>query len=219
MVDVIADAAAQTGTGSWMVTEAMALGVPVPTVAEAVAARSLSAMTGVRRAVAAGAKPAAAIADDAFIAAVGDALLGSIVASHAQGFAVIHAAAGHHGWPVREAAVATIWRKGCIIQSRLLDDVASAYRRQPDLPVLLLDDEIGALVAGAEEGWRDTVVSAVRSGLPVPAMASALAWHDAFRSARLWTALTQAQRDLFGAHTYARTDRPGKFHTDWPEVE
>jgi len=24
-----------------------------------------------------------------------------------------------------------------------------------------------------------------------------------------------AQRDLFGAHTYARIDRPGVFHSDW----
>jgi len=219
LVDVIADAAAQTGTGSWMVTEAMELGVPVPTVAEAVAARSLSAMADVRRAMAAGTEPAPLSADEAFISAVGDALLASLIASYAQGFAVIRAAAARYGWPVREETVAAIWRRGCIVQSQFLENIAAAYRRRPDLPLLLLDDGIAAPIAGAEAGWRRTVAAAVQAGLPVPAMASALAWYDGLRSGRLWTALTQAQRDLFGAHTYARTDRPGRFHTDWPEVE
>jgi 6-phosphogluconate dehydrogenase len=27
--------------------------------------------------------------------------------------------------------------------------------------------------------------------------------------------LIQAQRDLFGAHTYERVDRAGIFHSDW----
>jgi 6-phosphogluconate dehydrogenase len=27
--------------------------------------------------------------------------------------------------------------------------------------------------------------------------------------------LTQAQRDLFGSHTYKRVDREGVFHTEW----
>jgi len=27
--------------------------------------------------------------------------------------------------------------------------------------------------------------------------------------------LIQAQRDIFGAHTYKRTDKKGSFHTEW----
>ena len=37
------------------------------------------------------------------------------------------------------------------------------------------------------------------------------------RSKRLSTALTQSQRDFFGAHTYGRVDKPGVFHTLWAE--
>ena len=94
--------------------------------------------------------------------------------------------------------------------------IADAFKKHPDLAVLLQDGDIKQLVGDAEEGWRDTVAAAVLAGLPVPAMASALGYLDALRSERLWTALTQAQRDLFGAHTYRRTDRDGRFHTDWP---
>ena len=38
---------------------------------------------------------------------------------------------------------------------------------------------------------------------------------DALRRDRLPAALIQALRDNFGAHTYARTDREGTFHTLW----
>jgi 6-phosphogluconate dehydrogenase len=115
--------------------------------------------------------------------------------------------------------VAAVWRKGCIIQSHLLRRIADAWRRNPDLPILLLDEGLWELLRAAEPGWRRTIAAATEAGFPAPAMSSALAWYDALRSDRLWTALTQAQRDLFGAHTYARIDRPGRFHTDWPEVE
>ena len=97
--------------------------------------------------------------------------------------------------------------------------IAEAYDRTPNMAILLQDGAIGATIVDAEEGWRDTVASAVLAGLPVPAMASALAYLDALRSNRLWTSLTQAQRDLFGAHTYRCIDREGRFHTDWPDTD
>ena len=218
ILDVIHDAADQTGTGRWMVSEAMDLGVPVPTIAEAVAARSLSGASDARAALNTPRDQPVDMKDDSMIAAISDALLGSIICCYVQGFATIRAAAARYDWPIEGAAVAGVWRKGCIIQSDLLVPIADAYNRNPDMAVLLQDEAIGAMIADAEEGWRDTIASAVLAGLPVPAMASALSYLDALRSNRLWTALTQAQRDLFGAHTYRRIDREGRFHTDWPEV-
>jgi len=74
-------------------------------------------------------------------------------------------------------------------------------------------------VAEAEPGWRRTVGRAIAAGIPVPAYSSALAFYDAFRSARLPANLIQAQRDSFGAHTYERIDEPrGQFfHSTWEE--
>jgi len=217
--NVIHDAADQTGTGRWLVAEAMDLGVPVPTIAEAVAARSLSGSSEARAALVAAQEKPVEMEDNGPIAVIGDALLGSIVCSYAQGFATIRAAAARYAWPAQSANIARIWRKGCIIQSRLLVPIAEAYDRTPDMAILLQDEAIGATIVDAEEGWRNTVASAVLAGLPVPAMASALAYLDALRSNRLWTSLTQAQRDLFGAHTYRRIDREGRFHTNWPDTD
>ena len=216
LLDIIHDAADQTGTGRWLVAEAMDLGVPAPTIAEAVAARSLSGAADARAGLVTKRGPPVDMEDDGLADAIGDSLLGTILCAYAQGFSVIRAASARYEWHVDCAAVARIWRKGCIIQSGLLEPIASALGSDPDLALLLQDATVKPMLDEAEEGWRDIVAAAVLSGLPVPAMASALGYLDALRSERLWTALTQAQRDLFGAHTYRRTDREGRFHTDWP---
>ena len=59
------------------------------------------------------------------------------------------------------------------------------------------------------------VSQAVLAGIPVPGLSGSLAYYDSYRSARLPANLIQGQRDLFGAHTYERTDQPGIFHSDW----
>jgi len=72
-------------------------------------------------------------------------------------------------------------------------------------------------VLSAQSAWRRVVAEAVRQGIPVPAMSSALAFFDGYRNASLPANLLQAQRDYFGAHTYQRIDKPrGEyFHTNW----
>jgi 6-phosphogluconate dehydrogenase len=47
---------------------------------------------------------------------------------------------------------------------------------------------------------------------------SALSYYDAYRTERLPANLLQAQRDYFGAHTYQRLDKLGKFHTQWSKA-
>jgi 6-phosphogluconate dehydrogenase len=78
-----------------------------------------------------------------------------------------------------------------------------------------MDSEIGQIVETRQQALREIVQIAVQHGVPVPALSSALAYFDSYRTARLPANLIQAQRDHFGAHTYQRVDKPGTFHTDW----
>jgi 6-phosphogluconate dehydrogenase len=213
LIDVIDDAAAQTGTGQWCVAEAMVLGVAVPSIAAAVAARSLSGMADVRTMLQR--QGAAEIAP--MIDGLGDALLGSFLSAYAQGFSIIHAASHQYGWSIDCRAVARIWRRGCIIQGALLDPIGTAFRTRPDLSCLLMDDAINDMMTEALPGWRQSVVSAMEAALPVPVLAASLTWRDALATPRLWTALIQGQRDLFGAHGLRRTGREGTFHGNWPD--
>jgi 6-phosphogluconate dehydrogenase len=131
--------------------------------------------------------------------------------------ALLRIASAEYRWGVDLREIARIWKGGCIIRARLLDTIMLAFERAPDLTNLLIDANISARVHDAEVGWRRTVEMATAHGIPVPAMSASLAYFDSYRTAVLPQNLTQAQRDLFGAHTYQRVDRPDAafVHTDW----
>jgi 6-phosphogluconate dehydrogenase len=145
------------------------------------------------------------------------ALYAAKLASYAQGFLLMEAAARENGWDLNFSEIAGIWRGGCIIRSSFLNDVAGAFAQKPPPSNLFLAPAFAESLALCDGAWRRTVAAAVTAGIPVPAMSSGLSWVDAFRSPRLPAALIQAQRDCFGAHGYERTDRPrGEFfHSDW----
>ncbi len=218
-VDVVLDQAEQKGTGRWTVQNALDLGVPVTGIAEATFARGLSGAVPQREAARA-ALPAHAqewsVPDEAaFIDDVRAALYASKVVAYSQGFDQIAAASAEYGWGIDRGAMARIWRGGCIIRARFLDRITQAYERDPQLPLLLADPYFATIVGDGLGAWRRVVAAAATHGVPAPAFSSSLAYYDAVRANRLPAALTQAQRDFFGAHTYRRTDRAGTFHTDW----
>ncbi len=223
LVDLVVDQAEQKGTGRWTVQSALDLGVPVSGIAEAVFARALSGhaeQRGPARGVLTGPTGGSLgeVGDDErqqYVDDVRQALYASKLVAYAQGFDQIRVASEQYGWDVDEGAMATIWRGGCIIRAKFLDRIREAYDRDADLPSLLVDDYFSRVVADAQEAWRRVVVSAVELGVPVPGFASALAYYDGLRRERLPASLVQGLRDLFGAHTYARVDREGTFHTLW----
>ncbi|MFD4367567.1 NADP-dependent phosphogluconate dehydrogenase [Rhodococcus sp. NPDC058521] len=218
LVDVIVDAAEQKGTGRWTVKSALDLGVPVTGIGEAVFARALSGSRAQRKAavgLASGTladRPADAAG---FTEDIRQALYASKVVAYAQGFDQIAAGSAEYGWDVNPADLATIWRGGCIIRARFLNRIKDAYDENPQLPSLILAPYFRHAIETAIDSWRRVVSTATLLGIPVPAFASSLSYYDALRAERLPAALTQGQRDFFGAHTYERTDAEGKFHTLW----
>jgi len=221
MVDVILDAAGQKGTGKWTSQSALDLGVPLSIITESVFARFLSAMKEERIAaskVLKGPKAAPFQGDKAaFVESVRKALFASKICSYAQGFAQMRAASEEFGWNLRYGDIAMIFRGGCIIRARFLQNIKDAYDRDPQLRNLLLDPYFQGVVESYQDAWREVVATAVRYGVPVPSFSSALAYYDSYRSERLPANLLQAQRDYFGAHTFKRVDKEGVFHHNWLE--
>lgn len=221
MVDVIMDKAGQKGTGKWTSQSALDLGVPLSIITESVFARFLSAMKEEREQASAllkgpEAKPLDLNRDD-FIEQVRRALYASKICSYAQGFAQMRAASDHYGWDLQYGEIAKIFRGGCIIRARFLQNITDAYERNPGLANLLLDTYFQSAVEKYQDAWRKVIAIAVQRGIPVPAFSSALAYYDAYRTARLPANLLQAQRDYFGAHTFERVDKEGSFHYEWME--
>ena len=218
LVDVILDKAGQKGTGRWASENALELGVPTPTINAAVEARIISAYKDERvRAAEVLQGPSGRYQGDrdAFIDAVGDALYAAKICSYAQGFALLRAASHEYDYNLNYSELARIWRGGCIIRARFLDDVRAAFAEDPELPNLLLAPFFREAVATRQEAWRHVVRTAIELGIPTPAFSASLAYFDSYRSARLPANLIQAQRDYFGAHTYERVDKEGVFHTEW----
>jgi 6-phosphogluconate dehydrogenase len=151
----------------------------------------------------------------AFIRDLRDALYAAKICSYAQGFALLRAASQEYDYNLNYGELARIWRGGCIIRAAFLNDICAAFERNPDLSNLLMDAEFCEAVQQRQAALRRVIQTAVANGVPCLAFSSALAYFDAYRTARLPANLTQAQRDYFGAHTYRRIDKEGSFHTEW----
>jgi 6-phosphogluconate dehydrogenase len=217
LVDAILDQAGQKGTGRWTVMAAAELGVPIPTIAAAVDARSQSAARAQRL------RAATAFGDRRSpLGGVGpadlkDALYASKIASYAQGFAMLARASAERDYGTDLSEVARIWTAGCIIRARFLERVRQAFRTEPGLEMLALSADFAGELQRRQTAFRGVVAAASAAGFPIPGLSASLAWFDTLRMARGSAALIQAQRDYFGSHTYERLDRPGtKVHTDWP---
>jgi 6-phosphogluconate dehydrogenase len=214
-VDVVLDQAEQKGTGRWTVQTALDLGVPVSGIAEAVFARSLSGHADLRQAARGLPGPTRFKLESRFADDVEKALYASKIIAYAQGFNQIQAASAEYDWNVDLGAMATIWRGGCIIRARFLDRIRAAYEADPNTPTLLTDDHFAEAIGEGQDAWRTVVSISAQLGIATPGFATSLAYYDGLRAERLPAALTQAQRDFFGAHTYRRVDREGSFHTRW----
>jgi 6-phosphogluconate dehydrogenase len=217
LVDLILDEAAQKGTGIWTSQSALDIGVSIPTINAAVDSRLLSALKAQRviAATALGSAGRYAGNREALVTAAEQALYASKITSYAQGLSLLKMASQEYRWDIDLSRIVPVWRAGCIIRAALLNDITNAYRRDPGLPNLLLDEAFKQAVLSRQSAWRTVVQTAIGLGIPMLATGASLAYFDAYRSERLPANLIQAQRDYFGAHTYRRLDREGTFHTQW----
>jgi 6-phosphogluconate dehydrogenase len=218
LVEMILDKAGQKGTGKWTSQSALDLGIPTPTITEAVFARCISAYKDERvKASQVLSGPHQSFSGDKkdFIEAIRDALYASKICSYAQGFALMRAASQEYHWQLNFGEIALLWRGGCIIRARFLERIRDAYVRNHELSNLLVDPYFSDALASVQNNWRLVVRTCADLGVPIPAFSASLAYYDSYRQAVLPANLIQAQRDYFGAHTYERIDRPGVFHTEW----
>jgi len=225
VIDTILDVAGQKGTGKWTAINALELNVPVTLIGEAVFARCLSGLKD-ERVIASKLLPGPKIADakknanvdkNTLIKDIADALLASKFISYAQGYTEMRAAAQEYKWRLNYGAIALMWRGGCIIRSTFLGHIKEAYDRNPELQNLLLDEWFRVKLEQTQKGWREVASLALKTGIPIPAISTALSYYDGYRTENLPANLLQAQRDFFGAHTYEKVGgkRGEFFHTNW----
>ena len=216
MLDIILDRAGQKGTGRWTVIEAQHLAAPIPAIEAAVMARNLSARLEERQKGEAlfGAAPVKLAKDVIDLTTLEQAMIAGKILCYAQGFALIGAAAKEFGWAMPLPEIARVWRMGCIIRSGMLNDMATALADDP-IRNLMLAPFFADLLKQTHQSLRTVVAAAASHGLPMPALASGLAWFDMMRTGRSTANMIQAQRDFFGAHGFERVDGGDGKHGPW----
>jgi 6-phosphogluconate dehydrogenase len=196
----------------------MDLPVSIPTIDAAVAARDLSGYKEERVKAASIYKPVIqkiTLDSNKFIRQCGEALYAATILCYAQGLAMLYKASKELYMDIPLHDVVKVWRGGCIIRSGLLEVYYKAYQNNKELSNILLDEIIAKLLQAKEQSLRNIIVLAAQSKIATPGLMSALGYLDGYTSERMPVNLIQAQRDYFGAHTYERIDRKGKFHTEW----
>ena len=218
LVDVIVDAAKQKGTGKWTSQNAYDLGVPLPTINEAVTARILSGYKDERvRAAKVLRGRTKAIGGDRqkFLDMLGDALYCSILLSYTQGTALMRHASEEYDYKLNLAEIARIWKGGCIIRSKYLDPIMRAFEKKRKLESLMLNGDFARELKRRHGNWRRVLLAGVKAGIPLPVNLASLAYFDAYRSERLPANMIQGLRDFFGAHQFERVDAEGVWHVEW----
>ncbi|CAN6718625.1 unnamed protein product [Malus baccata var. baccata] len=228
LVDKLLDKTGMKGTGKWTVQQAAELSVAAPTIAASLDCRYLSGLKEEREMAEEALKQAgfkeeigsvtSGIDKKRLIDDVRQALYASKICSYAQGMNLLRAKSVEKGWNLNLGELARIWKGGCIIRAVFLDRIKNAYQRNQSLPNLIVDPDFAKEMVQRQAAWRRVVGLAVAAGISTPGMCASLSYFDTYRRGRLPANLVQAQRDLFGAHTYERVDRPGAFHTEWTKL-
>ena len=218
LIDMILDKAKQKGTGMWTSQSAMDLNVPIPVIDAAVSMRYLSAMKEDRVATAAKyltIENTVPVNKEQLVSDCKDALQFAFILAYAQGLHLLSAASKAYSYDVNIAEVVRIWKGGCIIRSSLLNDIRKAYLEDSTLTNIIQSPVFIDSLKNLRPAVAKICSISMQYSMPVTAFAASLNYFDAYCTQRLPANLIQAQRDLFGAHTYERTDATGSFHTDW----
>lgn len=218
LIDVILDQAGQKGTGKWTSMQSIDNGIASSIITEALFARYLSAVKEERVAAATvltGPEARETLDKDVWIERIRQALYMGKIAAYAQGFTQYRTSSELYDWNLRLEEIALIFRGGCIIRAEFLNVISEAFAKDESLANLMLAPYFAEKVQDYQTSLRQIVAEGSLAGLAAPCLSTSLTYYDSYRTADSNANILQAQRDYFGAHTYARTDREGTFHTEW----
>ena len=212
LVDMILDKAKQKGTGKWTSQSAMDFGVSIPTIDSSVSMRIISSFKSLRE------KAESIYGKNKIndlninITDLEKSLIFSFIISFSQGLSQLKIASDEKSYDLNYEEICKIWRGGCIIRARLLENFMKAFNKNNDLSNLLFDEDISSIINDTVNAARKVSVYCINNQIPVYSLLASLSYFDAIKSSRLPMNLIQAQRDCFGEHTFERIDKPGTFH-------
>ncbi|MCB0318805.1 MAG: NADP-dependent phosphogluconate dehydrogenase, partial [Bdellovibrionales bacterium] len=220
LIDFILDSAGQKGTGTWTASVALELGVATPTISAAVNARILSSRKTERVNLARNCKIKNSLEpSESFFEDLEASLYLSFLLSFDQGMTLLKAASEEFNWELDRASVASVWREGCILRSKILSDLMRIYKHDLAISCILFDEKILSEALLAMPMLKNVLKYSIDQSIPCLAFGACHSYIESLLTENLPQNLTQAQRDFFGSHTYQRKDKEGVFHTNWNEKD
>ena len=212
LIDMILDKAKQKGTGKWTSQSAMDFGVIIPTIDSSVSMRIISSFKTLREKGENIFGKNEISDNDINTNDLEKSLIFSFIVSFAQGLSQLKVASDEKSYNLNFEEICKIWRGGCIIRAKLLENFMKAFNKNNDLSNLLFDEDISSIINDTVNAARRVSVYCINNQIPAYSLLASLSYFDAIKSSRLPMNLIQAQRDCFGEHTFERIDKPGTFH-------
>ena len=201
------------GTGLWSVTTANELGVPVTLMQGALYARQCSTLKEQRSTFfdLYNIKYVKTYISKKTLKRAYDA--SRIVNLH-QGFEFLQTASEKWNWNLSLEQIAQLWTAGCIIKSKLMEQVGSVLMESNSL---LTHPLVVKQMQQNTKDLRKLMVSSIEAGVALPCFSAAWTFFQSIVQQKTTANMIQAQRDFFGAHGYERTDAPKGVlhHTKW----
>jgi len=227
LTDVTKDKIGSKGTGLWSAQEALDVGVPAPSLNMAVIARQLTMVKEERIANhKTGAMPEAALAAPAGFTLTADDVEGlrmatelAIIASYAQMFQCLKTLDGVYNFGLNLPATVATFRAGCILKGYLLNPMAKAYEKDPNLSNLLcaFPDQLKSNVGPARAVLGKLMANSPQA---LPVLTASLTYvNGMFLEVLRYGQVVSLQRDVFGRHGFERLDKPGSHNHLWPELQ
>jgi len=229
MVDRTADMIGSKGTGLWSVQEAMSVGVPCPSLAQAVIARQMSMCREERQVNAAqlpgASSPSTTAADKAAeIEDLYHATNVSIIASYAQMFQCIRGIDKEFKLEIigHLPRIISTFRAGCILQGAMLEPMTKAFEENPNISNLMCAFQ--KEIADGMPGFRRTMAKVAMGGECVGVMFASLTYVTTMAQPTMLAGQVVAlQRDVFGRHGFKRLKEDGtateeSYSAEWSEM-
>ncbi len=224
--DIVTDKIGFSKSVAWLITNAVELSVPVPSIYASLNTRFISSIKDNKKDFLNGIDNTIDeiyIINDrkkSFIEDVKNSLYISVVCVYAQAFHLLKRASDVYIWGTFLIDAAIAFQGGSFIRSRVLDRIIDAFTQKPDLKHLFEDAYFINEINKCLPSLRRVVGISIESGVSIPAISEAFSYINSLSLDKLDTGFVELMRDYIQQSGFEITDKPKvKFTAEWDNYE
>ena len=216
-IDEVDPVIGQNGTGVWTIKAALDLGVGIPSIYEAVSARSNS--KNFKNNFEQNLKNKKYISKNKCNGiSIEQILFFNFACSIYQGLKLINESNKWDFFEFKIEDVLKVWSAGCILQGKYLDLISKGYFTRKKIDPKYLHDLIKMNCPDKLKSVREFNSNAIKMGITCPVLSSNLAYYDQMFSNHKIGEIIQLQRSFFGLHPIRNKKGKNKINPYWTKL-